>query len=108
MKELKDRKCVTLSPGAPSLDEKEIGDLLRMLPRGWEVVEKSRIRKAFSCKNFMEGMNFAREIARLAEEENHHPDLCIHYTGVEVEFSTHSVGGLSENDFIMAAKIEDI
>ena len=53
-------------------------------------------------------MVFAQNIANLAEEEQHHPDLCIHYKNVEVELTTHAIGGLSENDFIMAAKIDNL
>jgi len=106
MTELKDRNCTPLKAGTPALKEQEIIDLLEKLPQGWEVLENRKIRKAFSFPNFNEGMAFAQEIALLAEAEDHHPDLCIQYTGVDVEFSTHSVGGLSENDFIMAAKIE--
>ena len=108
MTKLKNRNCVPLKTGTPALNQQEIKDLLEQLPPGWEVVENKKIRKTFSFPNFREGMAFAQEIALLAEAEDHHPDLCIRYTGVEVEFSTHSVGGLSENDFIMATKIETL
>ena len=53
-------------------------------------------------------MAFAQDVAMIAEKEQHHPDICIHYTNVEIELTTHNIGGLSENDFIMAAKIEEL
>jgi 4a-hydroxytetrahydrobiopterin dehydratase len=108
MLELRERKCVLLDQGTPPLAEEEIRGYLERLPGDWEVVEGKMIRKNFPFENFKRGMAFAQEIGLLAERENHHPDLCIRYTGVEVELSTHVVGGLSVNDFILAAKIENI
>jgi len=108
MLELKEKKCVPCDEGTPPLKKGEIEEYMKRLPAGWEVVGEKKIRKKFPFENFRRGMVFAQEIALLAEQENHHPDLCIRYTGVEVELSTHVIGGLSDNDFIMAAKIENI
>jgi len=66
------------------------------------------VYNSYLFENFKRGMVFAQNIANLAEEEQHHPDLCIHYKNVEVELTTHAIGGLSENDFIMAAKIDNL
>jgi 4a-hydroxytetrahydrobiopterin dehydratase len=71
-------------------------------------VDDKKIRNTFPFDNFMQGMEFSNKVAELAEEEGHHPDVCIHYKEVEIEISTHTIGGLSENDFILAAKINDI
>ena len=66
------------------------------------------LTRHFAFKNFVETMKFVNEVARLAEEEGHHPDLMVSYGGVTVELMTHAIGGLSENDFILAAKIDEI
>jgi len=106
--ELKERKCVPCDAGTPPLDEQKVASLRQDLPPGWKILENKKLKKKFPFENFRRGMAFAQEIALIAEQEDHHPDLCIHYTNVEVELSTHAIGGLSENDFIMAAKIEDL
>jgi len=108
MLELKEKRCVPCDEGTPPLKRKEINEYMKQLPVDWEVLEDRAIKKHFPFENFSRGMAFAQEVALLAEQENHHPDLCIHYTGVDVELSTHVIGGLSVNDFIMAAKIENI
>ncbi len=74
---------------------------------GWEIADKS-IERTFKFKNFVEAMDFANRITHIAEEENHHPDLHISWGKVRVELSTHSVGGLSVNDFAVAAKINKL
>jgi len=108
MLELKEKKCVPCDEGTPPLNREEIKGYMDQLQAGWEVMRDKTLRKHFPFENFRRGMAFAQKIALLAEQENHHPDLCIHYTGVDVELSTHVIGGLSVNDFIMAAKIEHI
>ena len=67
-----------------------------------------KISKEFTFKNFAEALSFANKIGAIAEEENHHPDLAVKWGVVGVELSTHAIGGLSENDFILAAKIDRI
>ena len=82
--------------------------LLRDLT-GWELVEGKQIRKTLTCKDFMDAVATIQKIAPIAEAEDHHPDL--HLTGyrkLTIELSTHSIGGLSENDFIVAAKIDQL
>jgi 4a-hydroxytetrahydrobiopterin dehydratase len=108
MVDLKERKCVPCERGTPPLEEKEIKELLDQLPPDWIVTGNRKISKSFPFENFRRGMAFAQEIARVAELENHHPDICISYKKVDVELTTHAIGGLSENDFILAAKIEYI
>lgn len=108
MEELKEMHCDPVKEGTAPLQEPEIKSLHGMLMAPWELINDTRIRKKFPFENFKRGMAFAQEIALLAERENHHPDICIYYTSVVVELSTHVIGGLSENDFIMAAKIDSI
>ena len=106
--DLKERHCVVISEGTEPLKNEQIKQFREELLPGWQVIDNKLIKKEFPFENFKMGMAFAQEIAMIAEKENHHPDICIHYTNVEVELSTHSIGGLSENDFIIAAKIDDL
>lgn len=74
---------------------------------GWTLDEKAqKISKEFKFKDFIEAIDFVGRVADVAEEEGHHPDIHIFYNKVLLELSTHSIGGLSENDFILAAKID--
>jgi 4a-hydroxytetrahydrobiopterin dehydratase len=77
---------------------------------GWKLTRGGDwIEKKWALKNFMAGMRFFGEVARVAEAEGHHPDLHLEgYRNVRIEISTHAIGGLSENDFILAAKIDEI
>lgn len=106
---LKDKKCVPCSGRTPPLSQQEeIGLLSRI--HGWELVrrEPHRIRKTFNLDSFHEAIGFVREVARIAEKEDHHPDIHVYYRKVVLEFSTHAIGGLSENDFIMADKVDEL
>lgn len=105
---LKEKKCKPCSGEEEPLKGDEIIVLCRQLKDGWEVVDDKKLRKNFLFDNFRKSMDFAVKIAEIAEEEDHHPDLCIHYSNVEVELSTHKIGGLSENDFILASRIDDV
>ena len=101
---LKNKKCIPCEGGIPKLTPQEIKKYLAQVP-GWE--EKSgKIYKKFKFKNFVEAMKFVNRIAEIAEEEGHHPDFSVHYNEVNITIWTHSIGGLSENDFILAAKID--
>jgi 4a-hydroxytetrahydrobiopterin dehydratase len=103
------KKCLPCEGGVPPVPAAEALEHLRLLP-GWQLTaEGGRIRKEWTVKHFLAGMRFFEQVARLAEEEQHHPDL--HLTGyrnVAIEIWTHAIGGLSENDFILAAKIDQL
>jgi len=88
----------------PPLGETEIGPLLRQLD-GWEWVGE-RIAKSYRFKNWGQTMAFVNAVAWIAHRENHHPDLEVSYNSCRVSYTTHAVGGLSENDFICAAKVD--
>ena len=105
---LKEKKCEPCSGKEKPLKQDRIHDFVGQLKNEWEVVDNKKIRCNFPFENFKRGMAFAQNVAIIAEQEQHHPDLCIHYNNVEMELTTHAIGGLSENDFIMAAKIEEI
>ncbi len=89
------------------LSEEEIKNYLSQL-NNWEFLESQKITKEFKFEDFVKAMEFVNKIADVAEKEGHHPDIAIHYNKVEITLWTHFISGLSENDFIMAAKIDTI
>ncbi len=105
---LLDKKCVPCEGGACPLKLHEFESLLAELKENWEVLDEKKIRHEFIFKDFLEAMAFVNKVAALAENEGHHPDLHIFYNKVQIELWTHTIGGLSENDFILAAKIEGL
>jgi len=108
MEELKEMNCRRIDKVNGAFSPTETEEHLRRLKTEWKVEDNKKIKKRFPFENFKRGMAFAQEVALLAEQQNHHPDLGIHYTHVDVELGTHDVGGLSVNDFIMAAKIDAV
>ena len=105
--QLRGKKCVPCEGGVPKLTSAEAEAQIKHLT-GWELTSNhERIRKSWVVKNFMAAMNFANHVACVAECEGHHPDVHIAgYRNVTIEIYTHAIGGLSENDFILAAKID--
>ncbi|MCG6187095.1 4a-hydroxytetrahydrobiopterin dehydratase [Maribellus maritimus] len=105
---LKEQKCEPCNGNEEPLKSEKIEKYLERLKNDWKVIDNKTIKYSFPFENFKRSMAFAQEVARIAENEDHHPDLCVHYKSVDVELSTHAIGGLSENDFIMAAKIDEL
>ena len=103
------KKCVPCEGGVPPLNADEVNRLLAAVPE-WRVTpDGRRIARKWRVKDFEAGLEFFRRVGDLADAEDHHPDL--HLTGyrnVAIEMSTHAIGGLSENDFILAAKIDEL
>ena len=104
--DLKDKKCVPCEGGVPKLEPKEIAALIGGTP-GWTVREE-KLNKTFTFKDFFSAILFINKMADLAEREGHHPDFCVHYSRVDISIFTHAVSGLTENDFILAAKIDTL
>src|SRR5688500_7016130 len=104
MSELAHRKCKSCEGGVDPLKPTEVELLLKQLS-GWSLTE-GRIVKSFSFKNYHEAMAFVNATAWISHREDHHPDLTVGYNDVRVAYQTHAVKGLSENDFICAAKID--
>jgi 4a-hydroxytetrahydrobiopterin dehydratase len=102
--DLASKTCKECERGTPPLSEPKVRELLARLP-GWEAAN-GEIAKTYSFKNYYETMAFVNASAWISHRENHHPDLEVGYNKCRVRYSTHSVGGLSENDFICAAKVE--
>ena len=107
MENLLNKKCLPHDK-LVLLGEHEIKGYLSELKERWEFLETQKIVKEFKFEDFVKAMEFVNKIAVLAEEEGHHPDIAINYSKVEITLWTHFVSGLSENDFIMAAKIDNI
>ena len=101
---LVERRCQALPAGTPALAGAELAALLAQVP-GWEH-RGSTIRKTYSFADYGKTMAFVNAVAWIAHREDHHPDMSVGYNRCEVAFSTHSIGGISLNDFICAAKIE--
>lgn len=107
--QLRAKKCLPCEGGVPKLTLDEANAQLATL-QGWVIThEGQRIRKEWVVKNFMAAMRFFNKVAEVAELEGHHPDLhIVGYRNVSIEIWTHAIGGLSENDFILAAKIDEL
>lgn len=103
------KKCMPCEGGIPAYSLGESQQQLTKL-NGWDLTsDGKRIRKKWTAKNFLAAMDFFNRIANLAEEEQHHPDLHLEsYRQITIELWTHAIGGLSENDFILAAKIDQL
>ena len=107
MTRLSERRCSACAPGTPVLASDEAARMLGELDPGWSVVEEGKaIRRAFRFQDFHRTMAFANAVAWIANAEDHHPDLELGYNYCRIRFSTHSIGGLSANDFICAAKVD--
>jgi 4a-hydroxytetrahydrobiopterin dehydratase len=101
------KKCLPCEGGVPPCTLQEANDLLKSVA-GWKLThDGQRIRKDWTVKNFLAGLKFFNAVAQVAEAEGHHPDLHLEgYRRLWIEIWTHAIGGLSENDFILAAKID--
>jgi 4a-hydroxytetrahydrobiopterin dehydratase len=103
---LKGRHCVPCEGGVEPLSKRDTRRLLAEVD-GW--IERDRkLRKTFRFPDFRSAMAFLTRVADLAESEGHHPDFCVHFNRVDFTIWTHAIGGLSENDFILASKIDEI
>lgn len=105
---LTEKKCVPCEGGTKPLQNNKINEYLKILDPDWQVIDYKSIKRKFKFTDFNSSIQFVNKLAKVAEAEGHHPDITINYNKVIIELTTHSIGGLSENDFIMAAKIEQI
>ena len=105
MNGLANRKCVPCRGGVPPLKGAEITKLHPEI-EGWEVVNEHHLRKEYKFKDFKETQAFVNRVSDLAEEQWHHPDICFGWGQAEITIWTHKIDGLTESDFILAAKID--
>src|SRR5262245_8292670 len=102
---LASKNCVPCRGGIPPLPEARARELVANTP-GWNLEEAStRVTRRFEFRDFVQAMRFVNRVAELAEQQGHHPDIAIHWNKVDLTLWTHKIGGLHENDFILAAKI---
>ena len=104
MSDLARKKCKPCEGGVAPLTPEQVKPMLKGL-QGWQV-EDGKLTKSFSFANYYETMAFVNALAWISHREDHHPDLSVHYNKCRVEYWTHAIGGLSENDFICAAKCD--
>ncbi len=102
--DLTNKNCKPCEGGVPPLSQDESTALLKQLD-AWELNDK-RISKTFAFKDYYQVMAFVNAVAWMTHREDHHPDMTVSYNQCRVEYSTHAIGGLSENDFICAAKVD--
>jgi 4a-hydroxytetrahydrobiopterin dehydratase len=104
MSDLKDRHCRPCEGGVAPYGAEQAKELLAQL-KGW-IIEDGKLVKLYPFRNYYETMAFVNAVAWISHREDHHPDLAVGYNKCRVEYSTHAIGGLSENDFICAAKAD--
>jgi 4a-hydroxytetrahydrobiopterin dehydratase len=107
--DLLNTKCVPCEGGIPPLSEEKEDEFMKKV-KGWQFIREGihRIKKEFYFEDFKEAMKFVNKVAELAENEGHHPDIYIYYDEVVLELHTHAIKGLHLNDFVLAAKINEI
>jgi 4a-hydroxytetrahydrobiopterin dehydratase len=107
MTELASKTCVPCRGDVPPLRGTELRELSRQIP-GWEVVDEHHLKREFRFKNFREALDFVNRVGELAEEQAHHPDIDFGWGRATVKIFTHKIDGLTESDFILAAKVEGL
>jgi 4a-hydroxytetrahydrobiopterin dehydratase len=107
MSDLASRECVPCRGGVPPLKGGELAPLLSQV-RDWEVIAEHHLRKSFKFADFRETQQFVNRVGDLAEEQGHHPDICFGWGKAEITIWTHKIDGLTESDFILAAKIDQL
>ena len=103
--QLADKKCIPCRGGIPALKGAELQKLHEMLP-AWSVVDDHHLTREFSFPDFKQALDFVNRVGAVAEEEDHHPDIFLAWGKASVTLWTHKINGLTESDFIMAAKID--
>jgi len=106
MSDLSNQECNACAKGSPPLTQEESEKYLNALNSGWSLSSNKSISREFKFKNYYETMAFVNVAAMIAHQQDHHPDMDVSYNTCRIEYTTHSVGGLSKNDFICAAKTD--
>jgi 4a-hydroxytetrahydrobiopterin dehydratase len=106
--ELATKTCGPCADGSTALKGESITNLSQQLGAGWKVVDEHHLEKDYAFKDFRDALNFTNRVGEIAEKEGHHPDIFLTWGKVGLKIWTHSVGGLSVNDFILAAKVDAV
>ena len=108
MNELATKECVPCKDGTPPLKGQALKEFQQKLGGGWQVVNEDHLEKEFTFKDFRQALDFTNKVGELAEEQGHHPDIYLAWGKVKVTIWTHKIDGLTESDFVLAAKIEEL
>lgn len=104
---LADKTCVPCKGGVPALKGARIDSLKSELP-GWDVIDEHHLHRAFKFPDFQKALDFVNRVGAIAEEQGHHPDVLLAWGKAEITIFTHAINGLTESDFVLAAKIDRI
>ncbi len=107
MSDLARKQCVPCRGGVPALSGKELENLSKQVPL-WKVINAHHISRAFVFPDFRQALAFVNKVGELAEEQGHHPDILLAWGKAEITTWTHKIDGLTESDFILAAKIDEL
>ena len=108
MSNLAAKECVPCKGGVPPLKGAALQTLQEQLGDGWQVIDEHHLEKTFTFKNFREALDFTVRVGELAEQQNHHPDIYLTWGKVRVTIWTHKIDGLTESDFVLAAKTDQL
>jgi 4a-hydroxytetrahydrobiopterin dehydratase len=103
---LSKKNCIPCKGNVPPLNGPALQDLLKQLGNNWKVIDDHHLQKEYIFKNFREALAFTNKVGAIAEEQGHHPDILLSYGKVKIELWTHKINGLTESDFILAAKMD--
>ena len=106
--ELAKKKCKPCEGGIPALTQNEVEEYKNNIRKEWQIIKNKKIINEYKFVNFGHTMDFVNKVAKIADEEGHHPVMHVYYAKLIIELWTHAIGGLSENDFILAAKIDEL
>lgn len=108
MSELAKKECVPCEGGVPPLKRENLSSLLNKLGNGWHVVEDHHLEKGYKFENFRQALDFTNKVGEYADTIGHHPDISLSWGKVNLTIWTHKINGLTENDFILAAKADQL
>lgn len=108
MSTLAEKECVPCKGGSPALKGKELAELAHELGNGWQVVGEHHLEKSYEFKDFRSALDFTNQVGALAEQQGHHPDIYLAWGKVKLTIWTHKIDGLTESDFVFAAKADQL
>ncbi len=108
MSDLAKKECIPCQGGIPPLKGKNLKKIFEKLGNGWQAINEHHLEKEYQFKNFREALNFTNKVGELAEVQHHHPDIYLAWGKVKVTLWTHKIDGLTESDFIFAAKVNNV
>jgi len=106
--DLSQKSCIPCRGGIPPLKGESLTKLYQQLGENWRIIDEHHLEKEYLFKNFQEALAFTNKISEIAEKEKHHPDIFLSYGKVKIQLWTHKINGLSESDFILAAKYDNL